>query len=131
MKLVAIIENGVVASIVAVDDAGLVAALQSGGVVLPYAAPVQIGWRYNEQKFIAPTPQPLTSQQQRDAIQAQINAIEATQIMPRVTREALLALAVNEATAAGLTEPKLYAANIGYRKTKDADAAIVALRAQL
>jgi hypothetical protein len=62
MKLVAIIENSIVASIVPVDDADLVAALQSGGVVLPWPQPygstVQVGWGYDGNNFIAPIPPP-------------------------------------------------------------------------
>lgn len=76
------------------------------------------------------TPAP-TSQQQRNAIQAQINTLESSAIMPRVTREALLGIAVQQALAAGLTEPQLYLANIGYHKTKDVDTEIAGLRAQI
>lgn len=78
--------------------------------------------------YVAPI---LSSADQRAAIQSQIDTLERTEIMPRVTREALIALAVQEATTAGITEPQLYAANIGYHKTKDADTAIAALRAQM
>lgn len=52
-------------------------------------------------------------------------------MMPRITREALLAIAVSQAPALGLTESQLYAANIGYRKLKDFEASIVALRDQM
>ena len=51
MKLVAIIANGLVSSILAVEDADLIAALQSGGVALPYGSPVQIGWGYDGTNF--------------------------------------------------------------------------------
>jgi hypothetical protein len=76
---------------------------------------------------VIPTPPP-TLQQQRDIIQAQIDALETKAIMPRITRETLLALAVQEAAAAGFTEPQLYAMNVGYKRTKDADIIIAALR---
>lgn len=73
----------------------------------------------------------LTIQQQRDAIQTQIEALERTQLLPRITRESLLLIMVSTAAGMGLTEPQLYAVNIGYSRLKDFDAAIVALRAQM
>ena len=69
-------------------------------------------------------------QQNNSKIDAQIAAAETQQLLPRVVREFLLASAVKEAAALGLTEEQLYAANIGYRKMKDANTAIAALRAQ-
>jgi hypothetical protein len=83
-----------------------------------------------------PPPPVLTAQQlaqqQRDALQAQIDAAERKEMMPRMTRETLLALAVKEAAITyGLTEPQLYLANIGYRKLKDFEIGIVALRDQM
>lgn len=57
MRLVATIVNGIVNSILAVEDDGLTTALQSGGVVLPYASPVQVGWGYDGNSF---TPPPIT-----------------------------------------------------------------------
>ena len=44
---------------------------------------------------------------------------------------ARVARAVREAAALGLTEPQLYASNIGYRRVRDLDNQIAALRAQL
>lgn len=76
-------------------------------------------------------PPPLTSVQKRAAIDAQITSLEQQQLMPRITREALMATAVTLAAAQGITEPQLYAENIGYRKTKDFDAQIILLRAML
>lgn len=69
-------------------------------------------------------------QQFNNKIDQQIAAAETQQLLPRVVREFLLASAVKEAAALGLTEEQLYAANIGYRKMKDANTAIQALRAQ-
>lgn len=48
----------------------------------------------------------------------------------RGVREAMLYILVSIAAAQGVTEPQLYAANYGYRKAKDLEAAIAALRAQ-
>lgn len=69
-------------------------------------------------------------EQANNKIDQQIGAQENQQLLPRVVREFLLASAVKEAAALGLTEEQLYAANIGYRKMKDANTAIQALRAQ-
>ena len=69
-------------------------------------------------------------EQANSKIDQQIAASENQQLLPRVVREFLLASAVKEAVALGLTEEQLYAANIGYRKMKDANTAIQALRAQ-
>jgi hypothetical protein len=74
---------------------------------------------------------PLTPTEQRAAIQEQIDTLERQQLLPRVTRESLLGIAVIQATLQSVTEPELYAVNIAYRKTKDFDALIVALRAQM
>lgn len=71
-----------------------------------------------------------TTQQQRDALQAQIDALESQTHMNRFVREAMLLISVQQATALGVTEPQLYAANIGYKKIKDLDTQIVALRTQ-
>lgn len=83
------------------------------GAIAAYAAPV------------------LTSAQQRAAIQSQIDTLERTQLLPRVTREGLLAAAVALAATQGVTEPTLYAQNVAYHKLKDFDTQIAALRAQL
>lgn len=69
-------------------------------------------------------------QQWNSKIDQQIAAAETQQLLPRVVREFLLASAVKEAAALGMTEAQLYAANIGYKKMKDANAEIAALRAQ-
>ena len=75
-------------------------------------------------------PAPLTAADKRAAIDAQITSLEQQQLMPRITRETLLATAVTLASAQGITEPMLYAAQIAYRKLKDFDTSIAALRAQ-
>jgi hypothetical protein len=75
-------------------------------------------------------PPPLTSVQQRDTIQAQIDAMEQKNIMPRLTREYMLTDAVKQAAAIGITEPQLYALQIGYKRLKDFDSAISVLRVQ-
>jgi hypothetical protein len=67
----------------------------------------------------------------RDAIIAQITQMEQEQMLPRVTREALLGIAVIQAAAQGVTEPELYAVNVAYHKTKDFDDAIVLLRKKM
>jgi len=78
--------------------------------------------------YVAPIP---TAAEQKAALQSQIDAQERAQFMPRLTREVFLTQMVAEAAASGLTEPQLYAANIGYHKLKDFNDAITALRDQL
>jgi hypothetical protein len=72
-----------------------------------------------------------TSAGHRAFLQKQINDLESEQLLPRVTREALLGIAVIQASLQGVTEPELYAVNIAYHKTKDFDNVIAALRAQM
>lgn len=79
----------------------------------------------------AHAPQPPTAQEQRDAIQAQIDTIESSTHMNRFVREAMILISQQQAAGLGLTEPQLYAANIGYRRVKDIDTQIIALRAQM
>lgn len=61
-------------------------------------------------------------------VDAQIESLEGK--TERGIREAILFLTAAEAAQLGMTEPQLYAANYGYRKAKDLDTAIAALRAQ-
>lgn len=68
---------------------------------------------------------------QNEIIQSQIDALEKQTMLPRVTREFMLAQTVITAQMAGVDEPTLYTSNVGYRKVKDMDAQIAALRAQL
>jgi hypothetical protein len=60
-----------------------------------------------------------------------INALERQQMMPRITRETILSLAEERATALGLTQAQLLAKNKGYAALKAFDLEIAALRAQL
>lgn len=62
------------------------------------------------------------------AIDAQIATLEGS--TERGIREGMLFLLVSEAARLGMTEPQLYTSNLGYRKAKDKDTAIAALRAQ-
>jgi len=71
-----------------------------------------------------------TAQQRRDEIDTQIIKLEKEQLLSRITRESLLAMAVDKAAALGMTEPQLYATHAGYHKLKDFDTAIAALRDQ-
>lgn len=76
-------------------------------------------------------PRTPSAEEVKAAIQKQIDDLERGYMMPRATREALLAYAVTLAEAKGGTEAQLYAANIAYRKVKDFDQQIAALRAKL
>ena len=62
---------------------------------------------------------------------AQIDALESQTMMIRGTRESLLAFAVAIAGASGVPESTLYAQNIAYKKMKDLDTQISALRHSL
>jgi hypothetical protein len=57
--------------------------------------------------------------------------MEREQLMPRITREAILSLAEERAAAIGMTQAQLSAKNRGYAALKAFDAEIAALRAQL
>lgn len=70
----------------------------------------------------------LSQRNPNDAIDVQIRALEGT--TERGIREAMLYTLVALAATQGVTEPQLYASNFGYRKAKDLDDAIAALRAQ-
>jgi hypothetical protein len=97
----AIVDNGVVVNI-AVGDAG--------GIEIPDDSPVSIGWTHSAGVFAAPVPLPPTVNQQKDALQAKIDTIEAGQ--RTAIREAIL----NKAGAMG--------------KLTAIDSKVVALRAQ-
>ena len=62
---------------------------------------------------------------------AEIARLERETLLPRPVRDVLLNLMVREAAALGMTEPELYTTNIGYRRVRDLDNQIAALRAQL
>lgn len=70
-----------------------------------------------------PTPAELALQQ--------IDALETEHMMPRITRESLIALAEERAVAMGLTLEYLRAKNKGYAGLKTLDEQIAALRALL
>lgn len=74
---------------------------------------------------------PLTSAELRAEIQNQIALLEQQQILPRVTREGLLLTIETFAAMQGVTPAQLYLTNIGYRKTKDFDNTIIALRSKM
>ena len=86
------------------------------------------------------TPPTPTAQQQRDALQAQIDAIELKAIENRKWREYSIIEMEKAAIAYGAAQtPPLdaatslayaYATNIAYKKTKDLDVQITALRTQ-
>lgn len=65
------------------------------------------------------------------AVQAQIDTLETASIMNRTVREDLLSRAEAAAASKGLTQPQLYAVNIGYRKIKDLDVMIHDMRGKL
>lgn len=65
------------------------------------------------------------------AAAAEIKRLETESMIPRVTREFMLADVEEKALAKGLTLEQLIAANAGYRKLKALDDQIKALRAQL
>lgn len=67
----------------------------------------------------------------KTAIQWQIDNLEAVSKIPRVMREFMLGSMEREAAADGMTLEQLRQANIGYKKLKDLDLQIRALRAQL
>lgn len=73
----------------------------------------------------APPPTPQEMAQQR------IDALESEYLMPRVTRESLIAMAEERAAALGLTIEQLRVKNKGYAGLKALDEQIAALRAQL
>lgn len=62
---------------------------------------------------------------------AQIDAIERETLMNRPVREFMLAQAEQIAASSGYTPAQLYQVNLGYRKVKDIDTQIAALRAQI
>ena len=61
----------------------------------------------------------------------EIERLERETMLARPARDVLLALMVKEASSLGIDEPTLYAANPGYRRVKDLDTQIAALRAKL
>lgn len=64
-------------------------------------------------------------------LKRQIDALESSSMLPRPVREFMLAAAVERAAIDGSTEQQLYSVNLGYKKVKDFDVSIVALRTQM
>ena len=62
---------------------------------------------------------------------AQIDALERQHMLPRPVRDVMLGLMEKEAAAVGLTPAQLRVANPGYRRVKELDEQIAALRALL
>ena len=82
------------------------------------------------------TPEPAdvyvpTVEQLKADKQSEIDALEASQYMTRGEREGWLAMIEAQATAKSVPLEMLYAANPFYKKLKDVDAAVAALRAEL
>jgi hypothetical protein len=63
--------------------------------------------------------------------QSEIDALEASQYMTRGEREGWLALTLSQAAAQSISEPTLYSKNPFYKKLKDINTQITALRAEL
>jgi len=62
---------------------------------------------------------------------AQIDALERLHMLPRPVRDVMLGLMEKEAAALGLTPTQLREVNPGYRRVKELDEQIAALRALL
>ena len=96
----------------------------AGGIDLPEGSQVCIGWTYDGSIFIPPAIK-------ASDIQAKITALEVGTQMNRFVREAMILISIQQAAGIGVTEPQLYAANLGYRKVKALDDQITALRLQM
>ena len=66
-----------------------------------------------------------------DEIVARIQELEDRYLMPRITRETIIALAEERALAMGLTLEYLRTKNKGYAALKTLDEEIAALRSQM
>lgn len=80
------------------------------------------------------TPKPaddITLEQRKAEKQGEIDALEASQYMTRGEREGWLAMIEAQAAAQSVPLDVLYAANPFYKKLKDVNTAVTALRAEL
>ncbi|MGD7407527.1 hypothetical protein ACQCP7_25985, partial [Ralstonia pseudosolanacearum] len=82
-----------------------------------------------EAEYVPPEPPTLAERQAE--IVARIQALEDQHLMPRITRETIIALAEERAVAMGLTIEYLRAKNKGYAGLKTLDEQSAALRSQL
>jgi hypothetical protein len=73
----------------------------------------------------------MIKQMEVGVLQSKLDALDGGNLMARPTREFMLLSFEEKAITAGDTLGQLYAANIGYRKVKDLDAAITVLRDEL
>ncbi len=76
-------------------------------------------------------PDEMIEQVRRAKLQAQIDALDGGNPMARPTREFMILSMEKEAVAAGFTVEELRASHYAYRKVKELDEQIVALRGQL
>lgn len=85
---------------------------------------------------ITPKPPEMVAAQNKAKVQAELNALELSQLMPRVTREFLLAATVLQAKSLGITEanlldPEHAAYSPGFKKMWDFNQQTIELRAKL
>lgn len=105
------------------DAFALMSQKQNGGTIIPDANGLPV---YVAKQVYIPTPS-----EQIATLQNQIDSIEIQTKMNRFVREAMILISQQQAAALGMTEPQLYAANIGYKKVKDIDTQIIAIREQI
>ena len=97
---------------------------QSGNIVGIFANPQRENHEFVETATLWTPPPP---------IPVKIDELErsVSTTLQRGFREVLLTLMEREAAAVGITPAQLYATNAGYRRAKDIDNQIAALRAQM
>lgn len=84
-----------------------------------------VSWKFEDARAPAPEPDP---EPPAATAAAQIDALERQHMLPRPVRDVLLALMEKEAAALGITPTQLRAVNPGYRRVKELDEQIAALR---
>lgn len=96
--------------------------------------PLGATFSFDATKKLTITPAPVVVVNPNDAINAQIAAIEAQTIVPRITREEMMRnaerWAAYDATPTN-TAAMILAANTGYQRVKAVDDKVRALRAQI